>query len=66
MTNLNQRLAFSIKEIIEENFIPYAKAAKTGEISLLELEQILSGQSELSREDLTKIFIALDRNYSIM
>ncbi|MBC8554712.1 MAG: hypothetical protein H8D23_34315 [Candidatus Brocadiales bacterium] len=28
MENLDQRLAFRIKEVIEENSIPYAKAAK--------------------------------------
>ena len=65
MTNLNLRLALSIKEMIEKNCVPYAKAAKIGEISLLELEQILCGQSELNRETMTKIFIALDRYYPI-
>ncbi|MBL6992035.1 MAG: hypothetical protein ISR65_19790 [Bacteriovoracaceae bacterium] len=64
MENLDQRLLFIIKKIIEENSIPYAKAAKIGGINLLELEKIILKKSELDSETLTKVFKALDKHLS--
>ncbi|MBL6990499.1 MAG: hypothetical protein ISR65_12005 [Bacteriovoracaceae bacterium] len=65
MKNIDQRLAFNIKEIIEENAIPYTKAAIIGDISLLELKNILLGHSEAKRETLIKVFLQLDNCYPV-
>lgn len=66
MENLDRRLAFSIKEIIEENCIPYTQAAKIAKISLLDLEEILLGQPEFDTEILANVFKALDQHYPIV